>query len=682
MTRHGPMRAAAAVDEDDPTETEIQALEAKLAMLKEEEARQVRAQSLQDVVSKIKKPASPNKSKFLDTTGLVAARVVRDVPSSSAEAGAREERLRAMLRRPQSHVHGGDTDSSEDEDNRTPFETKYNDFGRQVKRLAHGAASSSARDRLQERAEHVNRATKREMRPKVAARRADGGRPAAPEQPHEEVMLDSFARMSVINPRLSQAELRDCMQDKQLIRISQLGSHVRGEGIPGDWVTIGVIARKSEPRTSQKGSTYSSWTLTDLIDCQKPAKVMLFGDAHGGLWKTSVGTVVALAGCKVMKEKEMDGSGITLSVNSAKHCIMLGTSPDLDFCKAKCKNGRICLSFINKRHCPVCVFHMNAEYKKTGAKRGELQGMSSVAPRRCEESLTAKKKQLSSLGLKHISQAEAKAIATVAEDSVEIGEMLLKPCAGARNLLKHLTADASAVELDDGRPGATAAALNKARAVALLRQSGGVKKANPNAVRARASGQSRQAVLERVARRVDENTPADATEVPAPPAKRPRLVDEPRFRAVLEARSSHAAALEAELSEGQEHYFQALEKKELIENKMLSTWEVKTKAVYCRKCKYRALSASDLCKSEGHGTVLVDAVKRFFSCKNCKSRTISLDKLPQLPCKNCGQEIWVKAPMGKERSGPKLDSEILSIRGNEAAFMHSHVPERNINLEF
>ena len=69
------------------------------------------------------------------------------------------------------------------------------------------------------------------------------------------------------------------------------------------------------------------------------------------------------------------------------------------------------------------------------------------------------------------------------------------------------------------------------------------------------------------------------------------------------------------------------------------------------QCKYRALSASELCKSEGHTTVLLDAVKRFFSCNNCKSRTISLDKLPRLPCQNCGGESWQKAPMGKVRNG-------------------------------
>ena len=38
----------------------------------------------------------------------------------------------------------------------------------------------------------------------------------------------------------------------------------------------------------------------------------------------------------------------------------------------------------------------------------------------CEETLNAKKKTLNTMGLKHISQTEAKAIANVAEDSMEM----------------------------------------------------------------------------------------------------------------------------------------------------------------------------------------------------------------------------------------------------------------------
>ena len=184
-------------DPDDPSDSEILALEAKLAKLKQKKQSKTSPKSLQDVISKIKKPPTPNKSRFLDATGIVPSTVVpAELPAS--QRTSLEERVRAMLRKPASAVHGGDTDSSEDEDNRQPFEQRYNEFGRAVKRLAHSSASGAARDRLQERAEHVNRAAQRALKPKTAARKADGGRPAAPEQPHEEIMIDSFAKIGVV----------------------------------------------------------------------------------------------------------------------------------------------------------------------------------------------------------------------------------------------------------------------------------------------------------------------------------------------------------------------------------------------------------------------------------------------------------------------------------------------------
>ncbi len=42
------------------------------------------------------------------------------------------------------------------------------------------------------------------------------------------------------------------------------------------------------------------------------------------------------------------------------------------------------------------------------------------------------------------------------------------------------------------------------------------------------------------------------------------------------------------------------------------------------------VQASDLCKSEGHRYKVIDAVKRFFHCKNCKKRVTVLTRLPQV----------------------------------------------------
>jgi len=137
---------------------------------------------------------------------------------------------------------------------------------------------------------------------------------------------------------------------------------------------------------------------------------------------------------------------------------------------------------------------------------------------------------------------------------------------------------------------------------------------------------------------------------------------------------------EAEL-DATDQYFDKLEKKEAMEEKMGSTFEMKVKAAYCSTCEYTAYSASEKCRQEGHRIKSIDATKRFFSCKGCKKRTTSLDRLPREACKQCGGNNWVKAGMMGERKGPKLGGETLSIRGMESTFMGStSMVGANINL--
>ena len=53
----------------------------------------------------------------------------------------------------------------------------------------------------------------------------------------------------------------------------------------------------------------------------------------------------------------------------------------------------------------------------------------------------------------------------------------------------------------------------------------------------------------------------------------------------------------------------------------------------CGQCKYTALAVGDRCKSEGHHIKTLKATKRFFRCKECSWRTVSLDKIPTTACR-------------------------------------------------
>lgn len=69
--------------------------------------------------------------------------------------------------------------------------------------------------------------------------------------------------------------------------------------------------------------------------------------------------------------------------------------------------------------------------------------------------------------------------------------------------------------------------------------------------------------------------------------------------------------------------------------------------VLIHQCKYKWFSASDLCRAEGHPIKVIDTVKRFFKCNNCTNRTVSLEVVPLISCKQCGSSKWSRAGMIK-----------------------------------
>ncbi|OXA58463.1 protein MCM10 homolog [Folsomia candida] len=131
----------------------------------------------------------------------------------------------------------------------------------------------------------------------------------------------------------------------------------------------------------------------------------------------------------------------------------------------------------------------------------------------------------------------------------------------------------------------------------------------------------------------------------------------------------------------QAEYFDKLVKKEAIENKLLNTFSIATNAVMCKQCKYVALGQSEYCKEQHHQIRVVKATKRFFKCKDCGNRTMSLDRLPKHPCKQCNSSNWLAAPVGKEKTGPILPTEVLSLRGHEEKFIGTSGSKMFLNLE-
>lgn len=213
----------------------------------------------------------------------------------------------------------------------------------------------------------------------------------------------------------------------------------------------------------------------------------------------------------------------------------------------------------------------------------------------------------------------------------------------------------------------------KARAAAIL-QKKPIEKSNPNCIKYRGTDAGKK----RAHDAIDLLSP-DATA-----KKKQKLAEEvekfrnERIRQLVAAKSSHTELIEAHENTVQDQYFNKLEKKEAMEEKMLGTTQMDCKAVICLQCKYKAFSAADRCKEEKHPLKVIDASKRFFECEECGNRTVTLFRIPKISCSNCSGSRWKRCGMIRDKSA--VAKQQLSIRGDEETFIGSCGIKGNLDL--
>ncbi|BES97937.1 sensitized chromosome inheritance modifier 19 [Nesidiocoris tenuis] len=205
----------------------------------------------------------------------------------------------------------------------------------------------------------------------------------------------------------------------------------------------------------------------------------------------------------------------------------------------------------------------------------------------------------------------------------------------------------------------------KLQAIQLVRRKGGITRENPRGI-------SREEVVSRGLKRHLEEQEEESKE-----ELKNSILSE-RFIELMSVESKHKDLLKEFDQVAEDLYYEKLEKKEQLEEKMLSIYKMECKAVRCMKCRYTWFSASEACKAEGHPIKVIDALKRFFKCNDCGNRTVSLSILPLLPCKKCNSTSWTKTTMMKEKI--IKSSHQLSIRGGEQKFVNSQAADANINL--
>jgi len=285
--------------------------------------------------------------------------------------------------------------------------------------------------------------------------------------------------------------------------------------------------------------------------------------------------------------------------------------------------------------------------------------------------------------------AERKAAKAQISTTVTVNPLKEKPVLGKG----FYNGDEVCLDVKRTNSAMSVAELAKLKAVAKIKASGGLKIEDPNAVK---KSTDVSVIKKRVQHDTEKSSSDEQSSSPStsrgssstssgkskksslePPMKKSRLLgnvdmNSDEIKAILKARSKHQGALtEAEL-EREEVYFNALEKKERMEEKMQQVMSIDVNLYTCKQCNYSAQKVNESCKKEGHPITKVKAKKRFFVCKKCKNRTaVVADKYPTEVCKKCGKVAWERCSMHKEKSGPKLASETLSLRGDEMKFLGS-----------
>lgn len=649
-----------------------------------------------------------------------------------------------------SAIHNGDTDSSDDEEQRNYTERKYSDYGSGVKKILDHQENEQRDKRLdfEVRLRQTNmdvKIARNTFKTKKPAEQVSKNTFCAPEtkktKETADIYTDPIFGIRITKPLISSTALLDRMQGREAINMLRVKRHVENEDLSKDWVIAGVIVRKSTPKKSQKGNQFLIWTLSDLKDDLKTVSMFLFRKAYNDLWKTSEGTVVAVLNPNVLDRSQNSNEQASLSVENPDRVMILGQSKDLGVCKSKKKNGEPCTAFVNLSQCDHCIYHIKQEYQKY-SRRQELQsstmgkglvnlqnkvlGKSTViyggkAYSALPSGNTTKVKErdnnrLMSLTDYYKSEGDKFMMnkAPCGAGPMKNNSILHSPAAvrtSDTERLNKLTSTPQAVKtqqltlgervgsspkLSRGGTfglkgsgtidlsmtyGQKAAERAKANAFRLIQQNGGLSKSDPNNIKGTQAGKKR--AFEKLnGSSSDENEskksrPDDNTR---PDMKKPKGVLSERFKKILEASSAHQNLIQQHEDDEQDKYFNKLEKKEQMEEKMLNTFKLACKAVRCVKCKYTAFSASQLCKDERHPLKVLDSFKRFFKCADCNNRTVSLELIPLHSCSNCSGSRWEKAPMLREKKVTSLSGG-LSIRGEEETFIGGQVSTgKNINL--
>ncbi|KAI9204965.1 uncharacterized protein BJ171DRAFT_502502 [Polychytrium aggregatum] len=190
--------------------------------------------------------------------------------------------------------------------------------------------------------------------------------------------IEPLSGIALRNRVTSAAIFTSRMAGRRLIRLGNVTVESKGtESIAGDWVTVGIIGNKSEPRTSKIQSKYIVVTLTDLKGTA--LNLFLWKSAFEKHWKILPGTVVAMLNPRIKLPTQTTGV-LGLNLDDSNQLMEIGTSKYFAYCQGLKRVGSLCQEIIDLRHGEYCKFHATHAYRQAKSNRPELSLSDSVTP--------------------------------------------------------------------------------------------------------------------------------------------------------------------------------------------------------------------------------------------------------------------------------------------------------------
>ena len=145
---------------------------------------------------------------------------------------------------------------------------------------------------------------------------------------------------------LEESKLDEALAERDFVSIANVGSIKHPTEWQRDWITIGVLATKSSPRTSRNGKKFITFTLSDLENHEMTLN--LWDGAYHDHWQTELGQVFCVMNAKPYEK--------LFSIDISSCLMLVGESRDYGPCRGVLENGP-CPHYVNKKYGQMCMRH-------------------------------------------------------------------------------------------------------------------------------------------------------------------------------------------------------------------------------------------------------------------------------------------------------------------------------------